>query len=79
VSAAEGTCESLRRDIERHAFHYEGQSFSVRLTFGVAEHQPENDIDNTIDNTIDNADAALYKGKNEGRNRVCLWTDIKVS
>lgn len=74
-SAAEGTCESLRRDIEQHAFHYEGQSFSVQLTFGVAEHLPENDIDNTIVN----ADAALYKGKNEGRNRICLWTGLKVS
>lgn len=74
-SAAEGTCENLRRDIERHTFHYKGQSFSVRLTFGVAEHLPENNIDSTIDN----ADAALYKGKNEGRNRVCLWTDLKVS
>lgn len=74
-SAAKGTCENLRRDIEQHAFHCKGQSFSVRLTFGVAEHLPENNIDNSIDN----ADAALYKGKNEGRNRVCLWTDLKVS
>ena len=66
VGAAIGVAEEIRRAIESEKFNFNGQSLSVTMTFGVAQHQ----TDDSIDNTIKRADDVLYHGKENGRNRV---------
>jgi len=66
VDAAIGVAEEIRRAIESEKFNFNGQSLSVTMTFGVAQHQ----TDDSIDNTIKRADDVLYHGKENGRNRV---------
>ncbi len=64
--AAAIVAEDIRNSIELHPFVFNGQKFSITLTFGVAQHR-----DNTsINGTIKLADDALYQGKHAGRNRV---------
>lgn len=65
---AEITADSIRRQIERHAFSISDQE-TIRLTvsIGIATY-PEL----PIDELIDNADQALYEAKRLGRNRLCV-------
>jgi diguanylate cyclase (GGDEF)-like protein len=58
--------DKLRQRIENHEINYEGKTLSVTLTFGCAEYR----TDESLDDCLDRADAALYKGKANGRNRV---------
>ncbi len=65
-AAAAIVAEDIRKTIESHLFTFNGQSFSVTMTFGVATHRENT----SIDGTIKLADDALYQGKKAGRNRV---------
>ncbi len=58
--------EKIRKDVENHAFQYEGKSLSLTLTLGLAEN------DNRMDfyQCLKQADTALYSGKSRGRNQV---------
>lgn len=69
--AASIVAEDIRNNIESHQFTFNGHSFSVTMTFGVATHRENN----SIDGTIKLADDALYQGKKSGRNRVMESTD----
>ena len=64
--------EVLERLLGRAAaHHWVGQAdvpIAVTATVGVAQHRPGE----SIEATIARADAALYQGKNQGRNRVVL-------
>lgn len=60
--------EKLRASIADARFDYEGEALNVTATFGGAQYMDGE----TMDQCIDRADAALYKGKSEGRNRVIL-------
>jgi len=58
--------EKLRQQIEHHKVNYEGKTLSLTMTFGGAiYHDTE-----TLDECLGRADAALYRGKSNGRNRV---------
>ena len=48
---------------------HEGRTLSITCSFGVAEV----DTDATVEETVKRADQALYRAKNEGRDRVCVW------
>src|SRR5690606_18314897 len=58
--------EKLRRLVERHDFSVPGAALRVTVTCGVAVFEGEG----TLEQVIQRADAALYAGKSNGRNRV---------
>jgi diguanylate cyclase (GGDEF)-like protein len=62
--------ERLRRQIETLPLYWNGVAFQVTLSIGVA-HYPS--TSQTIKELYDRADQALYRAKDTGRNRCCLW------
>ncbi|MFT7243590.1 MAG: diguanylate cyclase (GGDEF)-like protein [Candidatus Azotimanducaceae bacterium] len=60
--------EKLRQQIEDHKVDYAGKSLGVTMTFGGAIYHDSE----TLDECLGRADAALYRGKSNGRNRVEL-------
>lgn len=60
--------EKIRKDIADGQYTYQGAVVSISMTLGVCEFNDRIDIATCINK----ADAALYKGKNGGRNRVCF-------
>jgi len=74
----QGACslaEKLRRDIAEHVFEFSGRSFNITMTFGVSTFQ----TGETLDSCIARADAALYRGKNQGRNNVMVCADERLA
>lgn len=66
--AAERVAERIRKKVEEDRFEWEGKPLSVTVSLGVATlHLGEN----VPDPMVHRADAALYKAKEAGRNRVC--------
>jgi diguanylate cyclase (GGDEF)-like protein len=59
-------CEQLRTAIESANWSTWGVGVGVTISFGIAEHWPES----SPDALLDTADRALYRAKNDGRNRV---------
>lgn len=70
TTAEEGekAIEKLRQAISKSPFNFHGQPVTITISFGVTQTQ-ESD---TKDALFDRADAALYKAKQEGRNRICI-------
>ncbi|MCG3115883.1 MAG: GGDEF domain-containing protein [Candidatus Manganitrophus sp. SA1] len=60
--------ERIRNRIANHSFLFEGQQLPVTISIGVTERI---DADQTIEPLIARADKALYRAKQEGRNRTC--------
>ena len=67
---ARRVAEAIRAQVEQFRFDGVDQSGPITLTLGVAVF-PEDA--STAEELIQRADAALYRGKNEGKNRVC-WS-----
>jgi len=66
--AADVAAERIRKKIEETKFEWEGKPIAVTVSLGVAElHSGEN----VPDPMVHRADAALYKAKEAGKNRVC--------
>lgn len=59
--------ERMRLAVAGTPLRFEGKSFGYTASFGVAEFQPETP---TMDSLLGRADAALYRAKDAGRNRV---------
>jgi diguanylate cyclase (GGDEF)-like protein len=60
--------EKLRQGIAGNMFEFGGQRLSITMTFGVAGYRKGE----TLDACIARADAALYHGKERGRNQVMV-------
>lgn len=60
--------EKIRSKIESISMEYEGQQISITTSIGMAQNYK---TDNACDDVFFRADMALYKAKNEGRNRTC--------
>ena len=58
--------ERVRQTIGDQTIYFDGQSFSITMSFGIASMQPDASIDR--EGLIDKADKALYKAKSGGRN-----------
>ncbi|MFP3350603.1 two-component regulator propeller domain-containing protein [Pseudoalteromonas sp. SIMBA_153] len=63
---AQQLCEQLRKEIENNDFSSIAQGLSVTVSFGVSDSDNVDDYDRLLSR----ADQALYKAKNNGRNRV---------
>ena len=57
--------DKIINSISKYKFTHNDSQFSVTMTFGLCEGQP----DDSIDKIISRADSRLYKGKNNGKNR----------
>lgn len=71
VEGASRIAEQIRKLIADERFEFEGQSFSVTISAGVAEFQAPQ---MRLNQALDFADRALYKAKNTGRNCVQVET-----
>jgi len=67
--AAEVAAERVRKKIEETKFEWEGKQIRVTVSLGVAVRHPG---ENVPDPMVHRADAALYKAKEAGKNRVCV-------
>ncbi len=61
--------ERLRAEVERASFDFEGETIQVTLSLGIAQFHPEME---TPQDLVAVADRALYRAKDEGRNRVAI-------
>ncbi|MHB1773493.1 MAG: GGDEF domain-containing protein, partial [Acidimicrobiales bacterium] len=70
VEEALGVAERLRRAVAESHVLWQHKEVKVTITVGVAVHGGSGNAERTIRQ----ADEALYRGKEEGRNRVVAWT-----
>lgn len=70
VDSATEQAERLRAAIEKQTFSIQNSTTRITASLGVAGYQK----DTGIDNCIKNADIALYRAKEQGRNRVVVQT-----
>ncbi|WP_376695629.1 GGDEF domain-containing protein [Wenzhouxiangella sp. EGI_FJ10305] len=63
--------EKIRSAIAASPLHCDGHEVPVTISFGVAAFNGENDVADLIKR----ADAAMYRAKRQGRNRVCAADD----
>ncbi len=69
--AAEIAAERIRKKVEETRFEWEGKPIRVTISLGVAVRRPG---ENVPDPMVHRADAALYRAKASGKNRVCMET-----
>ena len=70
---AANIAEKIRSAIEQEVFIFRNQPYKTTLSIGVAEYTNER----TKEELIEKADQALYKAKQEGKNRVWVHSDKK--
>ncbi len=63
--------EKVRKAVETAIFQYQGKSFSVTITLGVAQF----DLNLGLEASIKKADEALYKGKSRSKNCAIIHQD----
>ncbi|MDQ3035913.1 MAG: GGDEF domain-containing protein [Actinomycetota bacterium] len=62
--------ERIRNDVASCVIEHDGKTIPVTVSIGVALHEPSAPAE-SIDALVARADAALYRAKETGRNRVC--------
>jgi len=76
ISDAVAVAERIRETIENIGIDADGRLISITASFGVSEYDGAADTYKTIEEIINDADKALYKAKNDGRNRVVVYSDF---
>lgn len=66
---AELVLNQIRENIEKSVLAYKDKLLQVTMTFGISDSAKNYGL---LSQMIDDADSRLYRGKNEGRNRVVL-------
>ncbi len=69
AQGAQTLAEKMRKAIEGLSIEHEGEVIQVTTSIGVAQNMRR---DNSFDAIFSRADKALYKAKEQGRNRICL-------
>ena len=72
VDNAVTVAERLRRLAERSQVEHEGQIIKFNISVGLAEFSP---LCDTPMEWLERADQALYKAKQTGRNKYCVWQE----
>jgi len=67
LEKAKNVAERIRQAIEDNTIYFEDLSFNITASFGLTDLRPS---DVTLDDLIRRADIALYRAKEQGRNRV---------
>ncbi len=67
IAGANFFAERLRKQIEKHAVNYEGQSISYTISVGICQ---LNQTIHSHKDWLEKADQALYRSKQNGRNQV---------
>ncbi|MBI5461210.1 MAG: diguanylate cyclase [Gammaproteobacteria bacterium] len=65
--------EKLRQAVEVSGFHYRGEDVPITISCGIAEFRSGD----SIEAVFERADRALYRAKDEGRNR-CVLADSEI-
>jgi len=73
LAGAERVAETLRRELEANPVDWRGEAIVVTASFGVTQALPD-EID--AEAIIGRADAAMYRAKAQGRNRVLVDTAV---
>jgi len=68
------TAETLRRELNETVFELDNQMIKISVSIGAAIHKVSY-LNDAIDDTLGRADAALYRAKNSGRNKVEIDTE----
>jgi diguanylate cyclase (GGDEF)-like protein len=68
LEGAVAMAEKVRRLIEKHRFHFDGETIPVTVSCGAASLAKKNETGTAL---IRRADEKLYEAKASGRNRVC--------
>lgn len=80
ADGARGIAESMRRSVLALAEPHDGNEVDGRVTVSIGLHTEQgasfSDDEDPL-NLVRRADAALYRAKSEGRNRVCTFTTEK--
>ena len=71
--AARGVADRVRAAIDRETFSADGRAFHVSVSAGIADTSEL--AEDERHQLLFRADQALYAAKDEGRNRVRLWTE----
>jgi len=71
VSQMRAAVEKLRTNIENTIIPYQGNELNVTVSIGMA-HSPAGSV-HSVEELLVQADSALYKAKNDGRNRAWLY------
>ncbi len=74
AEGARTAAERIREMVEKHRFQYEGKTYPVTISIGVATTSGDQSMTPTA--LIRLADDLLYRAKNEGRNRVICSEDV---
>ena len=69
LNAAIGAANKLREAVEANQFHYQQKRVLITISCGATQFKD----DDTIDSAFQRADQALYKAKQNGRNRCEAW------
>lgn len=67
--------ERIRRDVEALSFDHQGRTVQVTLSVGIAAFPRDGGVPKEL---TDNADKALYKAKQDGRNRSVAYSQVGV-
>ena len=76
LAAAHAFAERLREAVASDTFELGGQPHRLTISIGIAGLAPGRGERSTL---MKAADAALYRAKDEGRNRVCVQDDAVQS
>lgn len=74
VSGAKLVAERIREQIQKHNFRIYDETVNITASLGICSY-PDNTL--IFDDLINYADMALYRAKNEGRNRWCVFEASK--
>lgn len=69
ISAAHEAVERIRRAVESAPFNYEGNQLKITISIGLSQAKLD------VEQTFKAADSALYRAKQNGRNRVVLESE----